>query len=410
LSDPKRYAGQPGAAYIGVVRVVTDTPSEPSQDAYAYLAGIAAQIERATGLRAEIVKGASPEPIRVDLPAGKYGRPALTVAEGWTVKGVTVHQEASVSAEDRSFAIIAILLLIGMSGIVFWITAANRQAELVTLRAIGWRTTDLERMLQSEVALICSASMVLAVAATAAIGTLVSLSWLPTLAAGVSSGLLGALATFGVRWSPALRRSAPAVGGSRLVRTPEQLLGLRSVAQTELMRGERLPMAIIAVAIAGSLCLVGALTAVSAGFRNQLGQTALEVQLGITANAFHWALAAVAVASCFITIHLVVRIAYGRKRESLRVIRWCGWGTRELRLFVFVQTCVLTLVAGAIPAALYVAATIAAHEPIVGVATAAFVMMAAGVAVYLAALRAVSDITKRGRDSAFPGTLRRVRR
>src|ERR1700746_2098167 len=51
---------------------------------------VAQQIERRTGLDVDIVAGSSPSPTAIDLPAGKFGQPPLTLSENWVKKGVAL--------------------------------------------------------------------------------------------------------------------------------------------------------------------------------------------------------------------------------------------------------------------------------------------------------------------------------
>ena len=66
-------------------------------------------IRERTGLAVDITAGSSPHPLRVELPPGKFGRPALTVREGWTKKGVAF---AIVSALDRKSLALFVLVLV----------------------------------------------------------------------------------------------------------------------------------------------------------------------------------------------------------------------------------------------------------------------------------------------------------
>jgi putative ABC transport system permease protein len=90
LADPARFQGQPGNAFISVVRVRVRGTGRPAAAAQGRLAETAAAIHDVTGLDVDIVKGASTRSIRVDLPAGRFGRPAVTVREQWSVKGVAI--------------------------------------------------------------------------------------------------------------------------------------------------------------------------------------------------------------------------------------------------------------------------------------------------------------------------------
>ncbi|HMH36265.1 MAG TPA: hypothetical protein VK584_04950, partial [Streptosporangiaceae bacterium] len=108
LSDPKRFDGRPGAAFISVVRVKLAGLGEPGPLAEARIGRVAAEIRDATGLRVDVVKGASPRDVQIDLPAGRFGRPALTVREPWSVKGVAFRFSEAVSAQNLALFTLAL--------------------------------------------------------------------------------------------------------------------------------------------------------------------------------------------------------------------------------------------------------------------------------------------------------------
>src|SRR6266568_3624579 len=108
LSDPKRFDGRPGAAFISVVRVKLAGLGEPGPLAEARIGRVAAEIRDATGLRVDVVKGASTRDVQVDLPAGRFGRPALTVREPWSVKGVALRFIEAVSAQNLALFTVAL--------------------------------------------------------------------------------------------------------------------------------------------------------------------------------------------------------------------------------------------------------------------------------------------------------------
>ena len=49
---------------------------------------VAQQIAVSTHLTVDIVAGSSPEPMTIDVPAGRFGQPALPLTEDWVKKGV----------------------------------------------------------------------------------------------------------------------------------------------------------------------------------------------------------------------------------------------------------------------------------------------------------------------------------
>lgn len=112
---------------------------------------VAEQIALATGLDVDITVGASPSPQTVLLPAGKFGRPELTLAEGWSRKGVAV---AIIQAIDRKSAILFGLILavcLLFLGNALMAGVRSRRRELGVLACLGWPRRKLARLIVAEV-------------------------------------------------------------------------------------------------------------------------------------------------------------------------------------------------------------------------------------------------------------------
>ena len=94
---------------ISVVRVRVAGVTGPDPVSLERIREAAQQIEVRTGLDVDIVAGSSPSPTTIDLPAGKFGQPPLTLSEDWVKKGVAV---AILSAIDKNSLVLFALILI----------------------------------------------------------------------------------------------------------------------------------------------------------------------------------------------------------------------------------------------------------------------------------------------------------
>jgi hypothetical protein len=115
---------------------------------------VAEDIATATGLDVDITLGSSPVPQRVDLPAGKFGRPALELTEDWTKKGVAA---AIVRAIDRkSLVLFGLILVVCVLFLANAVSAAvrDRRRELAVLACMGWPRRGLAALVTGEVALL----------------------------------------------------------------------------------------------------------------------------------------------------------------------------------------------------------------------------------------------------------------
>jgi putative ABC transport system permease protein len=93
---------------------------------------VAAQIEQTTDLQVDITAGSSPTPVRVDLPAGGFGQPALAVKQGWVKKGVaTVILNASDAKNTALFALILLTAALFVANASF-AAVRQRRGEIAT--------------------------------------------------------------------------------------------------------------------------------------------------------------------------------------------------------------------------------------------------------------------------------------
>lgn len=113
----------------------------------------AEEIATSTGLDVDIMLGSSPTPQEIALPAGRFGRPALVLEEGWSRKGVAA---AIVKAVDRKSLVLFGLILVVCVLFLANATAAgvrSRQRELAILACTGWSRGRLAGLIAGEVAL-----------------------------------------------------------------------------------------------------------------------------------------------------------------------------------------------------------------------------------------------------------------
>jgi putative ABC transport system permease protein len=139
-------------------------------------------IRQRTGLDVTITLGSSPTPVTVSLPAGRYGRPALTLREGWVKIGAAL---GIISAVDReSFAVFALVLLacglfVGNAAAA---SARTRHPELGVLACLGWPAERIFAVLLAELGAIGLAGGAVGVLVALAVAHLAGLGVSPALA------------------------------------------------------------------------------------------------------------------------------------------------------------------------------------------------------------------------------------
>jgi hypothetical protein len=164
------------------VRVAGVTGFDPVSREKVRLA--AEDIAAATGLDVEVMLGASGAPQTIDLPAGKFGRPQLLLAENWAKKGVAAQ---IVQAVDRKSAVLFGLILVVCA--LFLTNAvgagvADRRRDLAILACTGWSRWRLAGLVLGEVAIVgvvaggLAAALAKPVAAVSGIGLPPGRAWL----------------------------------------------------------------------------------------------------------------------------------------------------------------------------------------------------------------------------------------
>ena len=378
LDDPSHYAGAPGAAFISVIRVRVAGTQQPGQIAQARLSRVAAAIHDATGLQVDIVKGSSPRQIHVDLPAGSFGRPALTVTEPWSVKGVGFRFLQAVSLQNLlifSVVLIAATILVAQTA---YVAVRRRRSELAVLRAMGWPPWRIALLIELEMLILGLAVGVvglvagIVIAALAHVGagwwTVVGVVPLALLIA-LFAGLVPAISTMQGTTMSVIAPLEP-IRGRRL---PASSLGL-GLRQAVAWRWD-VGMGIAALALGATL--LGCIELIAAGFRGQLDTTLLGTYLSGQVRPFHFVVAALTLSVGAIAAAQVITLTYLERRVHLATLRALGWPRAEVVKVLIGQAVGLGLIAAAIS----VAATTA-----VGVALSASPLVIGGAALVALAM------------------------
>jgi hypothetical protein len=348
LSDQARFAGQSGNAFISAIRIKVDGVSSPGPASEGRLSQVAAAIHDATGLQVDVVKGASPRAIQIDLPAGKFGRPALTVTEYWFVKGVVVHFTRAVSGQNLAlFALVLVgaTLLVGETA---FLSVRRRRAEFGVLRALGWPTYRIVWLVELEM-LLLGLSVGL-VALMLEVPLALRLGWRLTSWQVVGVVPLSVLVATLAAVLPALATSQGTTvsvlrgrGRIRRSRPPrsELTLGIRDLLGTW-----RMEALLGTGAIALGAALVGGILLVIWAFQGRLDATVLGTYLGGEVHSFHITLALLTLAIGVLAAGEIITLSYLERRIHLAVLRAVGWSRARILLLLTAQALVLGLLGG----------------------------------------------------------------
>lgn len=350
FSDPIQYSGGLGDKFISAIRVRVAGVETPGPASQARLSRVAAQIKATTGLAVDIIRGSSPRAIQVDLPAGKFGRPAVTVTEPWAVKGVAFTFLRAVSSQNLALfglVLVGAMVLVGETG---YISVRRRRREFGVLRGLGWRASSIAWLVELE--------MLVLGLGTGLVALIAGIPIISRLGMGTSASQLGAVVPLAVLMAalaglvPALsagRGSAAAAmesTGHAAITHRRPPNGLMGVAWLELRSQWRAEGALGAAAIALGAAILGVVVLISVAFRGQLDTTVLGTYLAGQVRPFHFVLAGLTLAVGAIAAAEVVTLSYLERRANLGALRALGWPASAVVRFLATQATILGLAGG----------------------------------------------------------------
>lgn len=171
------------------VRVAGVTGIDPSSQAQ--IQRVAQDIYRGTKLDVDVTIGSSPQPQTVQLPAGQYGRPELTVEEYWVQKGAAVQ---ILQAVDRKSA--ALLALLGIVCALFVANTSTaairaRRPQFGVLACFGWSTGKLFGVAVAELALLGGIGGTLGLGVAVVVAQAMDVRLLPIVVAATMPAAIG---------------------------------------------------------------------------------------------------------------------------------------------------------------------------------------------------------------------------
>jgi hypothetical protein len=373
LADPSLFEGQPGQAFIGVIRVKVSGVDSPSAVSEARLARVASDIHEATGLHVDVVKGASPREVQIDLPAGKDGRPAVTVSEGWSTIGVVLTFSRAVTAQNLALFTLVLVGSAGLVGQTAYMSVRRRRRELGVLRAVGWPAWRLATLVELETLVLGflagAISVALGLVAAAVFHLQVQpAQWLTALPVAVA---IAALSAAGPSFSAAASGTTMTIivnsgsGRSSHVTRSLLVLGVR-----DLMSAWRAETALGIATVSLGASLVAILLLIEASFRGQLDTTVLGTYLAARVEPFHAVLAALTLVVATFAAAEILTLAYLERQPHLAVLRAIGWPRLYVLRLLAGQAFSLALTGGILTVVLVAAVGFVLHAPLGSVVVA----------------------------------------
>jgi putative ABC transport system permease protein len=331
--------GIPAADPISVIRVRVAGVTGPNAISRARINEVAQQIATQTGLDVDIVAGSSPEPVRVDLPAGKFGQPPLALIMDWVRKGVAV--TILTAADRQSVLLFTLILLVCVLYVAnaAWAAVRGRRRELGVLACLGWRRSRLFAVVLGEVtgiglvAGLLGAAVALPVSALAGLRASPERALLAVPVAVLVAVAAGAAPAWLATRAEPVAAIRPAVLGAGRAHHPRGVtsLGLVNVARTP---GRALiGMVSLAVGIAG----LTVLTAVTFAFRGVVVGSLLGDAIAVQVRGVDYVAIAATVLLGVLGVADVLFLNIRERASELATIRSLGWRESALARLVITE-------------------------------------------------------------------------
>ncbi|MFF3666835.1 FtsX-like permease family protein [Microtetraspora malaysiensis] len=380
-----------GTAPLSVVRVRVAGVTGPDAVSRERISQVARDIVAATGLDVDITIGSSPSPMTVELPAGSYGRPALTLEEGWVNKGVAYR---ILTAADRK-SMILFTLILAVCG-MFVVNAASaavraRRVELGVLGCLGWSRPRMFGAVLTEVGVIGLLAGGLSAALAAPLSSWAGLpdpgvrAWLAVPAALLLALLAGLVPAWQASRVPPVEAVRPAVRLPGRARSPRGVTGLALAGLTRAPGRALLGASTLTVAVFALTLLLG----VTYGFRGRVVGSLLGDAVVLQARTADYVAIAVMFALAALALADVLYLGIRERDAELAALRATGWSGGAMARLIVTEGVAIGLAGALTGAVLGLAASLALAGEL-PVAVIAGAGAAGALAIALAALAAVA--------------------
>jgi hypothetical protein len=360
LQNAGRYTGNLHTGDpISVIRVRVAGVTGPNPVSLERIREVAQQIEQRTHLDVDIVAGSSLQPTIIDLPAGRFGQPALTLTENWVKKGVAV---AILTAVDRnSVVLFTLILVVCVLFVANSATAAvrGRRRELGVLACLGWTRGRLFAAVLGELAAIGLTAGILGAAAALPLSSALGLHASPgraALAVPIAVGvalIAGAIpAGLAARAVPVASIRPPVLN----IRRARQPGGVTALAAVNVLRTPGRSL-VGAASLAIGITALTVLTAVTIAFRGVVVGSLLGEAVAVQVRGVDYIATVATVALGVFAVADVVFLNIHERAAELATVRTFGWRESTLSRLVVTEAAIIGIAGSLAGAALGLAAT-----------------------------------------------------
>ncbi len=343
---------------ISVIRVRVAGVTGPNAVSLERIREVAQQVAVRTHLAVDIVAGSSPQPTTIDLPAGKFGQPALTLSEGWVKKGVAV---AILTAIDKNSLVLFLLILVVCVLFVANSAAAAvraRRRELGVLACLGWTRPRLFTAVLGELAAIGLTAGILGAAAALPLSSALGLHASPGRAALAVPIAVAVAVTAGVApaWLAATAEPVASVRPAVLaVRRARQPGGITALAAVNVLRTPGRAL-VGAISLAIGITALTVLAALTFAFRGVVVGSLLGNAVAVQVRGVDYIAVVATVALGVLAVADVIFLNIRERAAELAAIRAFGWPESALSRLVVTEGTIIGLTGSAAGAALGLAA------------------------------------------------------
>lgn len=352
LTDRDSFEGANQAAPISVIRVRVSGVTGPDPLSRERIREVAQLISERTGLSVDVTAGSSPRTLAVDLPAGKFGQPAMTVKEGWVQKGVAV---SFLRAVDRKSLVLFVLVLVVCGFFLAngaMASVGARRRELGTLSCLGWSRAEVFRAVLGEFAAV---GMIAGLAGVVLVSVLVTAFdlelplWQIVLVAPVAvvltagAGLIPAYRAYRLEpldaIHPPVARERKARHASGVVRMA--LLNLRRVPARSALGGAGFTVGIAALTV---------IVAVNRAFQGELAGTVMGRFISLDIRGVDVLSVVLIIVLGAISVADVLLLNVRERSAEFVTLQTLGWSGRQLHLLVAAEGFALGAIGSAVGA------------------------------------------------------------
>jgi putative ABC transport system permease protein len=340
-------------APISVIRIRVKGVTGPNDLSETRIRTVAQLIHQRTGLDVDITAGSSPTPVRIHLPAGRYGRPPLELSEGWVKKGASVRYTRALDRKDLAlFALILVVcgLFLGNGA---YAAIRSRRAEFGTLLTLGWSRAAIFRLVISDLLFLGVLAGIVGTGIAVLLVRLLHLHF-PLLRALYVLPLAVLLATAGgilPAWQAARGRPLdairPVVTAGRRMRQVPGLLGM-AVVNVARLPGRSLAGGLSLVL---AVCALTVLYAIEQAFQGTLVATLLGNAVSLQVRGADFVALVLTLALSALSAADVLYLNLRERQAEFVTLGSIGWSGRDQGALVILEALVLAAGASLVGAA-----------------------------------------------------------